>query len=37
MLKQENCHVDVYPNLACCYFMMGMYKESGNILDTGTV
>ncbi|XP_057310931.1 intraflagellar transport protein 56-like [Hydractinia symbiolongicarpus] len=36
LLKQEKCHPDVHPNVACCYFMMGMYTESQSILDNGT-
>lgn len=28
LAKQEGCHPDVACNLACCYFMLGMYAEA---------
>ena len=28
MSERDDCHPDVWANLACCYFMLGMYKES---------
>ena len=33
LMKKEDFHPDVFQNLACCYFMMGMYKESSEMLD----
>ncbi|XP_021348035.1 intraflagellar transport protein 56-like isoform X3 [Mizuhopecten yessoensis] len=28
MTKHDGCHPDVWINLACCYFFLGMYSES---------
>ena len=36
MMKKEQCHPDVFANLACCYFMMGMYKEASVVVEQGT-
>jgi len=33
LYKKEDFHPDIYQNLACCYFMMGMYKEASEMLD----
>lgn len=35
LLKQEEFHQDVFPNLSCCYFMMGMYNEAKDALEKG--
>lgn len=28
MTKSESCHPDVWSNLGCCYFMLGLYDEA---------
>ncbi|XP_074648294.1 intraflagellar transport protein 56-like isoform X2 [Tubulanus polymorphus] len=28
MSKRDNCHPDVWVNLGCCYFLLGMYQEA---------
>jgi len=33
LTSKDGCHPDVFVNLACCYFMMGMYKEAEVILQ----
>jgi intraflagellar transport protein 56 len=29
----ESCHPDVWSNLACCYFMLGMYPEAETVIQ----
>ena len=33
--KEESCHPDVWCNLACCYFMLGMYPEADATIQKG--
>lgn len=33
--KEETCHPDVWSNLACCYFMLGMYPEAETTIQKG--
>ena len=35
MTKSASCHPDVWTNLACCYFMLGMYPEAKAAADKG--
>lgn len=35
LAKQEGCHPDVACNLACCYFMLGMYAEADAATEKG--
>jgi len=35
LTKSEACHPDVWVNLACCYFLLGMYKESDEMAEKG--
>lgn len=35
--EEEGCHPDVWSNLACCYFMLGMYTEADNAIQKGNV
>ena len=36
MTKSGSCHPDVWSNLACCYFMLGMYPEAKVAAEKGT-
>jgi len=36
LTKSEACHPDVWINLACCYFFLGMYKEGDEAAQKGT-
>lgn len=33
--KDANCPTDVWCNLACCYFMLGMYEEAKKVAEKG--
>lgn len=35
LTKSEACHPDVWVNLACCYFFLGMYKEGDEMALKG--
>lgn len=35
LTKSEACHPDVWVNLACCYFFLGMYKEGDEVAEKG--
>ncbi|XP_061175421.1 uncharacterized protein LOC133184383 [Saccostrea echinata] len=35
MTKRDGCHPDVWTNLACCYFFLGMYPEADNACQKG--
>jgi intraflagellar transport protein 56 len=35
LTNNESCHPDVWINLACCYFMLGMYDEAKAAIDKG--
>ncbi|XP_015768420.1 PREDICTED: intraflagellar transport protein 56-like [Acropora digitifera] len=35
LTKSEACHPDVWINLACCYFFLGMYKEGDEAAQKG--
>lgn len=35
MTKSGSCHPDVWTNLACCYFMLGMYAEARTTAEKG--
>ncbi|XP_021344526.1 intraflagellar transport protein 56-like [Mizuhopecten yessoensis] len=35
MTKHDGCHPDVWINLACCYFFLGMYSESDKAAQRG--
>lgn len=35
MINSESCHPDVWSNLACCYFMLGMYEEAKTAAEKG--
>ena len=37
LTKSEACHPDVWVNLACCYFFLGMYKEGDEMAQKGIV
>ena len=36
MTKSESCSTEVWINLACCYFMLGMYQEADQTAQKGT-
>ena len=36
LTKSEACHPDVWVNLACCYFFLGMYKEGDEVAEKGS-
>jgi hypothetical protein len=36
LTNNESCHPDVWINLACCYFMLGMYDEAKAAIDKGS-
>jgi len=35
MTKKDGCHPDVWTNLACCYFFLGMYPDSDAACQKG--
>ena len=35
MTKIESCHPDVWSNLGCCYFMLGMYDDARSAAEKG--
>ena len=35
MSKKDGCHPEVWTNLACTYFFLGMYKESDDAVRKG--
>ena len=35
MTQSESCHPDTWINLACCYFMLGMYNEAKDAAEKG--
>ena len=37
LTKSEACHPDVWVNLACCYFFLGMYNDADNMAQKGSV
>ena len=34
--KAPDCHADIWINLACCYFFLGMYSEADDAAMKGT-
>ena len=37
LTRKEGCNPDVWTNLACCYFFLGMYQESSNAAQNGEI
>lgn len=37
MTKRDGCNPEVWINLACCYFFLGMYKESDEAAKKGKI
>lgn len=35
MVQSGSCHPDTWTNLACCYFMLGMYQEAREMAEKG--
>jgi len=35
--QRESCTPDVWGNLACCYFMLGMYAEADSATEKGEI
>lgn len=35
VVEKESVHPDVWANLACCYFMLGMYAEANSAAEKG--
>ncbi len=35
LTRREGCHPEVWVNLACCYFFLGMYQEAANAAEKG--
>ncbi|KAJ8319242.1 hypothetical protein KUTeg_004333 [Tegillarca granosa] len=35
LTKKDSCHPDVWTNLACCYFFLGMYPEADEASQRG--
>ena len=35
MTVTESCHPDVWTNLSCCYFMLGMYDDAKKAAEKG--
>ena len=37
MIESGSCPPDTWVNLACCYFVLGMYEEAKEMADKGTL
>lgn len=35
MTQLDSCHPDVWSNLACCFFMLGMYDQAKEAAEKG--
>jgi hypothetical protein len=37
MTRRDGCHPDVWANLGCCYFFLGMYPEADEAGSKGKI